>query len=119
RDKLRNTAVAIDEIADSRPEDIHRKEAAFQSAQSNYDFQKANDLADLWCAAFVIKKDLVNPPHPVTAEGGSAEPPTSASISEAHADLFGMADSTPATSKAKRAKKKAAQPIGEVFGITT
>src|SRR6185437_10125128 len=56
---------------------------------------------------------------PVTAEGGSAEPPTSASISEAHADLFGMADSTPATSKAKRAKKKAAQPIGEVFGITT
>jgi hypothetical protein len=62
RDRLRQTAAAIDEIGDSRPEDIQRKEAAFRAEQSNYDFQKAWDLANLWCAAFVIKKRFPNPP---------------------------------------------------------
>ena len=56
RDKLFQAAAAIDEISDNRPEDIRRKEAAFRDAQKNYDFQKAWDLANLWCAAFVIKK---------------------------------------------------------------
>ena len=53
---MHQAAAAIDEMSDSRPEDIQRKEAAFRNAQQNYDFQKAWDLANLWCAAFVIKK---------------------------------------------------------------
>jgi hypothetical protein len=56
RDRLYHAASAIDEMSDSRPEDIRRKEAAFRAAQSNYDFGKTWDLANLWCAAFVIKK---------------------------------------------------------------
>ena len=58
RERMRQAAIAIDEISDNRPEDIHRKENAFRNAQQNYDFQKAKDLADLWCAAFVIKKQF-------------------------------------------------------------
>ena len=56
RDKLQKAVSAIDAIGDDSPEAIRRKEAAFKNTQQNYDFQKARDLADLWCAAFVIKK---------------------------------------------------------------
>ena len=69
RDRLRQTAAAIDEMGDNRPEDIKRKEAAFRAEQSNYDFQKAWDLANLWCAAFVIKKHFADPP--LTGAGSS------------------------------------------------
>lgn len=70
RDRLRQTAAAIDEMGDSRPEDIQRKEAAFRAEQSNYDFQKAWDLANLWCAAFVIKKRFLDPSPAGAGEGG-------------------------------------------------
>jgi len=56
RDKLYHAATAIDDIQDDRPEDIQRKESAFRNVQTNYEFLKARELADLWCAAFVIKK---------------------------------------------------------------
>ncbi|MEI7936152.1 MAG: hypothetical protein WCK27_05630 [Verrucomicrobiota bacterium] len=56
RDKLFHAAAAIDEMSDNRPEDILRKETAFRAAQANYDFDKAWTLANLWCAALVIKK---------------------------------------------------------------
>lgn len=78
RDELRKAAAVIDEIGDSRPEDIHRKEAAFHAAQSNYDFQKAADLADLWCAAFVIKKNFLSPSPTAAAEGSRTEAPPAA-----------------------------------------
>ena len=54
---MHQAAAAIDEINDNKPEDIHRKEAAFRNAQSELRFPESQDLTDLWCAAFVIKRD--------------------------------------------------------------
>src|SRR5262249_7596653 len=56
REKLRLMAAALDQIGDSQPQDIHLKENAFHDTQQNHDFQKASDLANLWCAAFLIPK---------------------------------------------------------------
>jgi len=117
RDKLYQAAAAIDEISDSQPADIRRKEAAFHIAQSNYDFQKAKDLADFWCAAFVIKKHF-----PATADQTSdLHPPisdASAAPAETQAVMFGGADEAPKT-KAKKTKAPS-RPDSEIpIGITT
>ena len=39
---------------------------AFRTAQHNYDFQKGGDLANLWCAAFVIRKRMTDDEMPGT-----------------------------------------------------
>jgi hypothetical protein len=116
RDKLHQAALAIDEMDDSRPEDVHRKEAAFRDAQQNKDFQKAWDFADLWCAAFVIKKQF--------AGGTAAIPPSletsmpNPQPSTVQTGLFGGSEDV---SKAKTKKAKApSRAVSEVpFGITT
>jgi hypothetical protein len=119
RDKLRQAAAAIDDIGDSRPYDIHRKEAAFQAAESNYDFQKARDLADLWCAAFVIKKSS---PIPAGAESQPLQPTPAlpAAASATQASLFGDIDDAPEP-KAKGRKPSAPSPQTSTppWGITT
>ncbi|MGH7972840.1 MAG: N-6 DNA methylase, partial [Limisphaerales bacterium] len=127
RDKLYQAAAAIDEISDNRPEDIRRKEAAFRNAQQNYDFQKAWDLANLWCAAFVIKKEF-----PGGASVPASQDALSASTgerdgvrcrsesepSQVQTGLFGGTEEAP---KAKGKKPKAPTRAGsEVpIGITT
>jgi hypothetical protein len=117
RDKLYQAAAAIDEISDNRPEDIRRKEAAFQVAQSNYDFQKAKDLADLWCAAFVIKKYF----PATTDQTADLQPPTSAAPvtpAETQSVMFGGADEAPKT-KAKKNKAPSRADSEIPIGITT
>ena len=116
RDKLFSAAAAIEDIGDARPEDIHRKEAAFQAAQSNYDFQKAKDLADLWCAAFVIKKHFL---------GGASEvsnlqfPAASLSIPTAtQTGLFGGTEESP-RAKGRKTSTLNYQPSTCAWGITT
>ncbi len=115
RERMHQAAAAIDEISDSRPEDIHRKEATFRNAQQNYDFQKAWDLANLWCAAFVIQKrfaDGVSVP-------ASLEPSTiNSAPSTVQTGLFGGTEELP---KAKAKKTKAPSHAGSEtpIGITT
>jgi len=117
RDKLFQAATAIDEIADNRPEDIHRKESAFHVAQSNYDFQKARDLADIWCAAFVIKKhfsanaDQTSDLRPLTSDATAA-------LAETQAVMFGGADEAP-KAKAKKTKAPSRADSEIPIGITT
>ena len=117
RDKLYQAAAAIDEISDSRPEDIRRKEAAFHVAQSNYDFQKARDLADLWCAAFVIKKhfsataDKTSDLRPLASDA-SAVPAETQSV------MFGGADEGP-KAKAKKPVAPSRADSEIPIGITT
>lgn len=115
RDKLFKAAAAINEIGDDQLEEIERKEAAFRDAQTNYDFQKAWDLADLWCAAFVIKKQFT----------GGASVPTSRESTTLDAQplatqggLFGGTEELP---KAKDRKAKAASRADseDAIGITT
>ena len=117
RERLHQAAAAIDEISDSRPEDIHRKEAAFHSAQTNYDFGKAWDLANLWCAAFVIKKHF----------SGGASVPASVEPSSLNSQplrlwkqtgLFGGTEELPKT-KGKKSKAPSHASSELPIGITT
>ncbi|HWQ92356.1 MAG TPA: N-6 DNA methylase [Clostridia bacterium] len=115
RERMHQTAAAIDEISDSRPEDIHRKEAAFRNAQQNYDFQKAWDLANLWCAAFVIKKQFADG----ASVPASLEPSMlSAQPSTVQTGLFGGTEQTPKT-KAKKTKAPNRAGSETPIGITT
>ncbi|HEY5911139.1 MAG TPA: Eco57I restriction-modification methylase domain-containing protein [Verrucomicrobiae bacterium] len=118
RDRLWQTASAIEEMGDSRPEDIQRKEAAFRAEQSNYDFQKAWDLANLWCAAFVIQKRF---------------PASASEIPDLKSEVFASLDTQPLATqgglfggteelpKAKIKKTKASRRtnLENAIGITT
>jgi hypothetical protein len=115
RERMHQAAAAIDEINDSRPEDIHRKESAFRNAQQNYDFQKAWDLANLWCAAFVIKKHFPGGASvPASLEASTPDPQPSI----VQTGLFGGTEEAP---KAKNKKIKAPNRAGSEtpIGITT
>ena len=117
REKLQKAVSAIDEIADDSPEAIQRKETAFQNTQQNYDFQKARDLADLWCAAFVLKKHF-----PATADQTTdLRPPTSdtpAAPTATQAGLFGGTEETPKATGRKPSTLNS-QPSTPPIGITT
>src|SRR5581483_8521142 len=54
--ELRNAALAVDELADDTPKAIHQKEDAHAATQHSYNFLRSKELADTWCAAFVIRK---------------------------------------------------------------
>jgi hypothetical protein len=112
RDKLYQASVAIDEMGDTRPEDIRRKEAAFRAAQTSYDFGNAWDLANLWCAAFVIKKHF-------PGEASVPQPPTlSPQPSTFQTGLFGGTEEAP-TAKTKKAKAPRRVDSEIPIGITT
>jgi len=116
RERIHKAAAAIDEMSDSRPEDIRRKEAAFRDAQSNYDFGKAWDLANLWCAAFVIKKHFPGGASEISnlqSQVGSLPGPT-----ETQAGLFGGTEEAP-KAKAKKTKAPSRPSLEIPFGITT
>jgi hypothetical protein len=115
RDKLYKAAAAIDEISDNRPEDIRRKETAFHVAQSNYDFQKAKDLADLWCASFVVKKHF---PEPANSELQTPNLELPAAPTESQPAWFDVTEKAP---KSKSTKQLAARhsSLDTPWGITT
>jgi hypothetical protein len=116
RERMYQAAAAIDEMSDSRPEDIRRKEAAFRDAQRNYDFQKAWDLASLWCAAFVIRK------HFLESASNSAisnpQPANPNAPTKTQAGLFGGAEETP-KAKPKKTKTPSRASSEIPIGITT
>jgi hypothetical protein len=116
RERMHLAAAAIDEISDNRPEDIHRKEAAFRNAQQNYDFQKAWDLANLWCAAFVIKKHFPGGASEISNLQSQVAPPSGPTATQA--GLFGGTEEGP---KAKGKKTKPSSRAGSEtpIGITT
>ena len=126
RERLHQAAAAIDEISDSLPEDIHRKEAAFRSAETNYDFGKAWDLANLWCAAFVIKKHFANPSPTGVGEGarradeGRRDEPSTLNDQPlvTQGGLFGGTEELPKT-KGKKAKASSHASSEIPIGITT
>jgi hypothetical protein len=126
RERLHQAAAAIDEISDSRPEDIHRKEAAFRSAQTNYDFGRAWDLANLWCAAFVIKKHFAGGADSFSPTGGEGRDEgaksATATLNEQplalQGGLFGGTEELP-KSKGKKAKASSHADSEIPIGITT
>jgi len=115
RERMHQAAAAIDEISDNKPEDIHRKEAAFRNAQQNYDFQKAWDLANLWCAAFVIKKRF---PGRASVPASLGPSTTNSEPSTVQAGLFGGTEEAPKT-KGKKPKAPSRAGSETPIGITT
>src|SRR5690606_20201344 len=123
RDRLRLAATQIEAMDDSQPAALQQKEAAFTNSETAPEYRRAKLLADLWCAAFVIKKH-----YPATeGEARSRQSPNSdlPSPVEGHLlhtqdELFGQ--SAPARTPKTDNKKKprtANREQGTAFGITT
>lgn len=60
--KLRQTAAALESIPSDSLRDIHAKEHAFRQHEGTPEFLRKKNLADAWCAAFVMRKYF--PPKP-------------------------------------------------------
>jgi hypothetical protein len=54
---------SFEQLPDDRPEDIHAKEEAFQCYQQTVEYRYKKQLADAWCASFVIKKYFREPAY--------------------------------------------------------
>ena len=63
---LRDATLRLSEVDDSTTEGIARKERDYEVLKESEEWKKAKRLADLWCAAFVFKKEM--------EEGFGAEP---------------------------------------------
>jgi hypothetical protein len=63
-ERLQQAAVAVENLPDDSVRAVEQKSAAFEQLQHNYDFEKATDLANLWCAAFVIRKRMADGEQP-------------------------------------------------------
>jgi hypothetical protein len=117
RERLRQSAAALDEMDDSEPETVKRKEAAFRSVESNDDLLKARTLANLWCAAFIIRKRFAQNPV-VAAASMSPTVELAPSLTQLQTGLFGGTEEVP---KVKTPKKRTrTQPNSAIpIGITT
>ena len=54
--RLQQAASILEELPDDRPEDIRVKELAFRRHEQTEEYRHKKQLADAWCAAFIIKK---------------------------------------------------------------
>ncbi len=127
RDRLRLAATQIEAMDDSQPAALQQKEAAFTTSETAPEYRHAKLLADLWCAAFVIKKHY--PPDETDSRPSSAPQttfqPVEGQLLHTQDELFGLpptAPEPPATGKAKsKAKplKTENWKLKTPFGITT
>jgi hypothetical protein len=58
---LQQAAATLEELPDDRPEDIRAKEMAFRLHEQTEEYRQKNQIANTWCAAFVIKKYFREP----------------------------------------------------------
>lgn len=128
RDHLRHAATQIEAMDDSQPAALQQKEAAFTTSETAPEYRHAKLLADLWCAAFVIKK------HYPTSGGTSvvshpsseAAAPLDGELLHTQDELFGLPpalpEAPPPQKKRRRAKSPKAHQDGQLqtpYGITT
>src|SRR5262249_10974298 len=67
--RLQQAAAALEELPDDRPEDVKAKELAFRRHEQTEEYRHKKQLADGWCAAFVIKKYFQEPGREGSAYG--------------------------------------------------
>jgi hypothetical protein len=67
--RLQQAAAALEELPDHRPEDIRTKELAFRRHEETEEYRRKKQLADAWCAAFVIRKHFREPSRESSAGG--------------------------------------------------
>ena len=66
---LQKAASTLEELPDERPEEIRAKELAFCRHEETDEYQQKKQLADAWCAAFVIRKHFREPGRESSASG--------------------------------------------------
>jgi hypothetical protein len=59
--RLEQAATALEELSDDRPEAIRVKELSFRRHEQTEEYRHKKQLADAWCAAFVIRKQFSEP----------------------------------------------------------
>ena len=117
-ERLQQAAVVVENLPDDSVRAVEQKSAAFDQFLHNYDLAKATELANLWCAAFVIRKRM--------ADGELFLAPTAQSAATddqpvaKQTGLFGESFQESA-GKSKMSTKMTAQPSGlaEAVGITS
>lgn len=122
RDHLRQAATAIEEMDDSQAHLRRKKETAFSTHETDAETRRAKLLADIWCAAFVIKKH-----YPITsAEALVSTPPAQVAPVEGQLlhsqdELFGQPASAAPAAKASSKKQLKIKNLdqGAPTGITT
>ena len=67
--QLQKAAAALDEMPNDRPEDIRAKELALRRHEQTDEYLDKKQLADSWCAAFVIKKYFREPGSNASVSG--------------------------------------------------
>jgi len=119
-EKLQQAAVAVENLPDDSVHAVEQKSAAFEQLQHNYDLQKATDLANLWCAAFVIRKRMADERPSANGESAAASlrKTDSATPSPEQSGLFGETFAAPAATQKKFAKATAVSSLAETVGIT-
>lgn len=119
RDRLRQAATQIEAMDDSQPAALQQKEAAFTTSETAPEYRHAKLLADLWCAAFVIKK------HYPTAEGEAKSAPSPISdlpspieghLLHTQDELFGQSPPRPNTPKSGKTTKNKEPRTRNGFG---
>jgi hypothetical protein len=66
---LERASAALEELPDDRPEAIRLKELAFRRHEQTQEYRQKKQLADAWCAAFVIRKRFDEPGRESSAVG--------------------------------------------------
>jgi hypothetical protein len=67
--RLQQAAAALEELPDDRPGAIRAKELAFRRHEQTEEFRYKKLIADVWCAAFVIRRYLTEPGRDASAYG--------------------------------------------------
>jgi hypothetical protein len=67
--QLQRAAAALEKLPDDRPEDIRAKELALRRHEQTEAYLYKKQLADSWCAAFVIKKYFRKPGSEASVSG--------------------------------------------------
>jgi len=123
REKLRQAATAIEAMDDSQPAALQQKEAAFLTNETAPEYRHAKLLADLWCAAFVIKKGSAGVPPASSSPSSQSQItliPEPGQLLHTDDDLFGQpVPAAKPTAKPKSSLITAHCPLGTASGITT
>lgn len=117
-ERLQQAAITVENLPDDSVRAVEQKSAAFEQLQHNYDFEKVTDLANLWCAAFVIPKRMADSEHPLAPAVPSAATETPPAATQT--GLFGETFQQAAGKSNSRANATV-QPSGlaEAIGITS
>jgi hypothetical protein len=120
RENLRQAATSIEAMDDSQPDALQKKEAAFLTNETAPEYRHAKLLADLWCAAFVIKKRFSSSHSPISNPQSPISSPEDGQLLHTNDDLFGQPVPTAkATAKPKFSLITDHRSLGTAVGITT